>query len=132
MSNKANVNQTVVGPMGLPITQGIEVDSNRLSIYSESSFRWANALAIPSRGPYVDALLWILTIATPARLLDSLAISGLFPPLLSIALAALLVAVPLVLTWQVWNAKRHLRVAILYRLLLVAVAIAIATIGVRI
>ncbi|MBT9312557.1 hypothetical protein [Leptothoe kymatousa] len=131
MSNKANVNQTTVGPMGLPITQAIEVDSNRLSIYSESSFRWANALAIPSRGPYVDCLLWILTIATPARLLDSLVIAGLFPPLLSLAIGALLVAVPLVLTWQVWNSKRHLRVAILYRVLLLGVGIAIAFYGVR-
>lgn len=132
MSNKATVNQTTLTPEGLPITQGIEVDSNRLSVYAESSFRWANALAIPSRGPYVDALMWILTVATPARLLDSLVISGAFPVLLSVAIGALLVAVPLVLTWQVWNSKRHLRTAILYRALLVGVGIAIATVGVRI
>lgn len=131
MRNKASVNQTTVGPMGLPITQQLEVDSNRLSIYGETNFRWSNALAIPSRGPYVDVLMWILTVATPVRLLDSLVISGAFSPLLSVAIGALLLSVPLVLTWQCWNALKYLRLAILYRGLLVTVGIAIATYGVR-
>lgn len=126
MSNKANINQTTLTPDGLPITQTLEVDSNRLSIHDETLFRWSNALAIPSRGAYTDAVLWVLTVAVPIRLLDSFALAGAFTPMLSMSLGAVLIAVPTVLTWQCWQARKHTRIAIVYRLLLVAVGLAIS------
>ena len=128
MTNKATVNQTTIGPMGLPVTEQVEVDSNRLSVYSESMFRWSNALAIPSRGTFTDAAMWILSVACPLRLLDSLTLAGVFPLQLSISVAGLLLAVPLVLTLQAWNARRYLRTAILYRGFLAVVGVAIAII----
>ncbi len=129
MGNSAKINQVTIGRDGLPVANQLDVDSNRLSVYSETLFRWSNALALPSRGTYTDVGVWVLSVAVPFRLLDSLEISGVIPLLLFAALGLLLLAVPVVLTWQAWCARRHLRLAIMYRVLLTVIGFAIATGG---
>ena len=130
MSNKVSITQTTVDPVsGMPVAVPVEIDSNRLNVQAESNFRWANALAMPSRAVATDALLWVLTVATPIRLIDSLILTSLMPPLMGYGILAALFAYPLFMTWTVWQGRRGLRAAILYRVLLTVAGLAIATIG---
>ena len=57
--------------------KNLTIDTNRTDIYNETLFRSANMAAIPNKGIYSDALLWILTPAVSARLVFMLAPSTL-------------------------------------------------------
>ena len=73
----------------------VALGGNRYSTKSETLFKAANFVALPARGLVVDTAIWLAGAATVLRIPFSLAISGALPPYMAIAIAALLLAVPL-------------------------------------
>lgn len=66
--------------LGNARVQQISLDSNRLRVKTESLSRFANFIAMPSRGTVLDAVLWVLSTAVTVRLPLSLALTGVLPP----------------------------------------------------
>lgn len=128
MNNAPKVNLPMAGPLGVQGVQQVELDTNRPSIYAETGYRVRNAIAIPSRGIWVDGLQWLLCAAVPFRVLDSLALTGVISDGAAMAILIAIVA-PLVVLWvQTWSTN-YLRAALLYRAVLVMAGFALATGG---
>lgn len=124
MSNNApKVQVESSNAFGQATVRQISLDTNRVDIHNESLFRFGNAVAIPSRGLYTDALLWLLAVATPIRLIDSAFQVGLISAPVGWVLLAILV---MPLGWALFSVfvqLPKLRPAVLYRLALVALGL---------
>ncbi len=126
-SDAPTVQVETTGLFGQPTVRQIQLDSNRLTVKVESLQRFSNAVAIPSRGIWADALFWVLGIATLLRLPLSLVIAG-WIPLFALGLAVGLVALPLIfILAMVWMQIPDQRGDCLYRLCLTLVALCLAT-----
>ena len=56
---------------GRPVVKQISLDTNRPDLHVEFLFRFGNAVAIPTRGLYTDAALWVLCVAVAFRVIYS-------------------------------------------------------------
>ena len=115
------------GAMGQPVVKQVSLQSNRLAVKVDSLEQFANALAMPSRGLFADFALWTAAIATLIRLPLSLAAAGVLP-LWGCLLAWLLSGLPLGFALaMVWASVPDQRVDVVYRVVQVVLATAIAT-----
>lgn len=130
MSNGPKVQIPVSNAFGQQSVKQIELDHNRPSVHSESLSRFANMVALPSRGIYTDALLWVLSAAVPIRLLNSAVLVGLLPQAAAASIAELLVSPMLLAMLQVVWELPTLRGACLYRGLLIALGTFVAIWGI--
>lgn len=127
-SNAPKVQVETTDPLGRPITQQITLDTNRTDLHIEFLFRVGNAIAMPTRGIYTDAVMWVLTAATVLRVSYSAVLIGVIPRIIAeflvyftflpllIALSAIVVQLP-----------TH-RPACLYRMILVALGVTLAVV----
>ncbi|MEO0538378.1 MAG: hypothetical protein AAF215_31510 [Cyanobacteria bacterium P01_A01_bin.123] len=74
-SDAPKVQIETVGMFGQPTVKQIELDTNRLRVKTESLQRFSNMVAVPSRGIFLDALMWVFTTAVLLRWALSLAIT---------------------------------------------------------
>jgi hypothetical protein len=126
-SDAPRVQIETTGLFGQPTVKQIQLDTNRLQVKTESLQRFSNAIAIPSRGMWADALLWILWIAVLIRLPLSLAISQVLPPW-GLGLTLAIVAAPVLFALvSVWTSVPDQRVDCFYRFCLINAAVLLAT-----
>ena len=115
------------GLFGQPTVKQIQLDSNRLKVKVESLQRFSNAIALPSRGIWADALLWVLSVATFIRLPLSLGLAGMMP-LFMLGLLWGLAAMPvLFMLGMVFVAVPDQRGDCFYRFCLINSGVMIAT-----
>lgn len=133
MSNKTQpsdaprVQIETTGMFGQPVVKQIALDTNRLTVKTESLQRFSNAIAIPSRGIWADALLWVLWIAVLIRLPLSFAIAQLVP-VWGLGLMLAIVGAPMLFAlMSVWTSVPDQRVDCIYRFCLINAAILLAT-----
>ncbi len=105
----------------------VSLGGNRYSIKSESLFRAANFVALPSRGLVVDAAFWIASAATALRLAFSLMASGLVPHYLGLVVLALILLPPMGAIGMVADALPNHRPDCWARVLMLTVAVLIAS-----
>ena len=126
-ADRPQVLTETTGPMGQPVVKQIDLQSNRLAVKVDSLEQFANALAMPSRGLFADFALWVASLATLIRLPLSLAAAGVLP-LWGCLLAWALIALPLGFALaMVWAAVPDQRPDVVYRVVQVLLAVAIAT-----
>lgn len=105
----------------------ISLDSNRPSIADESLFRFANAIATPSRGLFSDALLWPLAVGVPTRLIYSAISFGIVAPAAGFGIIAFfLIPLILVVCYTASQLPDTHGMFCLYRLLQIALGLALA------
>jgi len=105
----------------------ISLDSNRPSIADESLFRCANAVALPSRGMFSDALLWPLAVGVPCRLIYAAIGFGLLSPVAGFGLIAFfLVPLIIVVCYTATQLPDSHGAFSLYRLVQIALGLALA------
>jgi hypothetical protein len=119
----------IMVPAPLGGKSSVSLGGNRYSIKSESLYKAANAIAIPARGGLVDGAMWVSAYAVVFRLPFSLLIQGWLPPYMAIALV-MLVLLP-TCTWlsQVAHALPDHRSDCWARLVMILIALLIATNG---
>lgn len=117
------VNVESVDALGRPIVQQIELDTNRPDLHIEFLFRFGNAIALPSRGLYTDAALWVLCVATPLRLVYSAMLLNIITGGVARAVLLLIFLPPIFGLLVVSTQVRSHRVSVLYRCFLIAVGI---------
>ncbi|MFG6094026.1 hypothetical protein SPB21_02185 [Leptothoe sp. ISB3NOV94-8A] len=130
MNNGPKVQIPVSNAFGQQSVKQIELDNNRPSIHRESLNRFSNMVALPSRGIYTDALLWVLSTAVLIRLLNSAVIVGLLPQAAAASIASLLISPVLLAMLQVVWELPPLRGACLYRGALMVLGIFVAIWGI--
>ena len=111
---------------GRPIVEQISLDTNRADLHVEFLFRYGNAIALPTRGLYTDAALWVLTVATILRVTYSAVRLGLLTSIIAeflvyFAFLPLLVGMVAIVV----QLPSH-RPACLYRLILIALGFTLA------
>ncbi|MEM9805760.1 MAG: hypothetical protein AAF959_10815 [Cyanobacteria bacterium P01_D01_bin.56] len=130
MSNAPKVQIPVTNAFGQQSVKQIELDNNRFDIYTETLSRFANAVAIPTRGIYTDALQWILGFAVPFRVLDTLALWGIMPDVLMLVILAIAVMPVVTMGLMLWGQLAKFRWACFYRICLVTTGFLVATWGI--
>ena len=97
-SDAPKVQVQSTGIMGETRIQQISLDSNRLRVKTESLQRFSNFIAIPSRGMWLDAVQWVLTVALIVRLALTIGLVSSSLSALGIAwgLSAMMAGFPLV------------------------------------
>ena len=79
------------------------LDTNRVTVHSETLYKAANTISLKADSFYSDSLMWILTTAVCMRTLRILVISALIPETGAYALLAFLLVPPLLLICYVFN-----------------------------
>lgn len=116
------------GAFGQSTVRQISLDTNRPDLHGEFLFRFGNAIALPTRGLYTDAALWVLSVASPLRLVYSAVTGGLFGPGVGVVLLYA-AGLPLVIAALAVGAQlpSH-RPAVFYRFSLAALGVFLAVI----
>lgn len=87
----------VTAPDAFGGIQQLTLDTNRPLIQNESLFRFANMVAIPSRGMYSEMLRWPLISATITRLIYHAVSLGIATPIAGLAFLVVVLAPLLVI-----------------------------------
>lgn len=126
-TNAPTVTVETTDALGYGRVQKLQLDTNRYSVKLEALQTFANLVAIPAQGLFVDALSWVCSVGVLIRLPLSLTVSQLIPPL---ALWAALFVITVVLTFPLvmvfLQVEGHM-VDCIYRLALTVAGAAIAT-----
>lgn len=111
---------------GRPIVEQISLDTNRTDLHIEFLFRFGNAIALPTRGLYTDAALWVLSVATILRVAYSAVRLGLVQEMIAEFLVYFAFLPPLVAMVAIVIQLPSHRPACIYRLILIALGFTLA------